>query len=105
LSRFTNYTRKASSLTPCPSWITVFSILPNNQKKFKKAINPKPTKQKKPNPKNKKVFSIFSNRCTIKIKDIAKVIEKTKTSSKRKKHNKLSCKKARKMKKSERKHK
>jgi hypothetical protein len=87
LSRFTNYTRKASSLTPCPSWITVFSILPNNQKKFKKAINPKPTKQKKPNPKNKKVFSILSNRCTKKIKDVSKVVEKKKQVEKEKNTN------------------
>jgi hypothetical protein len=89
----------------CPFWVTVFSILPNNQKKSKKDINSKPTKQNKSNPKNKTKNSILSNRCTIKIKDIAKVVEKTKTSSKRKKHNKLSCKKARKTKKSERKHK
>jgi hypothetical protein len=79
-------------------WVIVFSILPNNPKKIEKAINPKPTKQKKPNPKNKKVFLILSNRCTKKIKDVAKVVEKTKTSRKRKKH-KLSCKKTRKKKK------
>jgi hypothetical protein len=68
--------------------VTVFSILSKNPKKTKKDINSKPTKQNKSNPKNKKLFSILSNKIIkkiyTKVRNKAKLVEKRKRRRRRK---------------------